>query len=75
MQYEDGCYLIFGREDRGIDEALLAANYDRCVRLPMLDDDAARSLNLSNTVAVGVYEALRQQGLAHLRMQGHLTGK
>jgi len=72
-QYEDGCYLIFGREDRGIDEALLAANYSRCVRLPMLDDDAARSLNLSNTVAVGVYEALRQQGFQHLRMQGHLT--
>ncbi|MBR5502361.1 MAG: tRNA (cytidine(34)-2'-O)-methyltransferase [Oscillospiraceae bacterium] len=75
VQYEDGCYLLFGREDRGIDEALLAANYNRCVRLPMLDDDAARSLNLSNTVAVGVYEALRQQGFAHLRMQGHLTGK
>ena len=45
------------------------------VRLPMLDDDAARSLNLSNTVAVGVYEVLRQWGFPQLRTEGHLTGQ
>ncbi len=58
VQYPDGCYLVFGREDAGLPEALLQQNPDTCVRLPMRD--AARSLNLSNTVAVGVYEALRQ---------------
>ncbi len=73
--YRDGCYLIFGREDRGINEKILAANYDRCVRFPMLDDAAARSLNLSNSVAIAVYEALRQQGFGSLRTRGELTGR
>ncbi|MBQ8646516.1 MAG: tRNA (uridine(34)/cytosine(34)/5-carboxymethylaminomethyluridine(34)-2'-O)-methyltransferase TrmL [Oscillospiraceae bacterium] len=58
VQYPDGCFLVFGREDAGLPESLLQQNADTCVRLPMRD--AARSLNLSNTVAVGVYEALRQ---------------
>ena len=75
VSYPDGCYLIFGREDRGINEKILAANYERCVRLPMLDDDSARSLNLSNTVAVAVYEALRQQDFRGLRTAGALTGR
>ncbi|MEG2678228.1 MAG: tRNA (cytidine(34)-2'-O)-methyltransferase [Oscillospiraceae bacterium] len=70
VAYPDGCYLIFGREDAGIDEAILHDNYERCVRLPMLDD--SRSLNLSNTVAVAVYELLRQRGFAGLRAQGAL---
>ena len=63
-------YLVFGRETRGLDEALLAANYDRCVRIPMVPD--ARSLNLSNSVAIVLYEALRQQGFPGLSGQGHL---
>ncbi len=75
VTYPDGCYLVFGREDRGINEKILAAHYDRCVRFPMLDDDSARSLNLSNSVAIGVYEALRQQGFASLRTRGELTGR
>lgn len=75
VSYPDGCYLVFGREDRGINERILAANYDRCVRIPMLDDDAARSLNLSNSVAIAVYEALRQQGFRDLRVRGELTGR
>ena len=75
VSYPDGCYLIFGREDRGINERILESNYDRCVRLPMLDDDSARSLNLSNTVAVAVYEALRQQSFRGLRTEGALTGR
>jgi len=75
MQYPDGCFLVFGREDRGINERILKANYDRCVRIPMLNDDSARSLNLSNAVAIAVYEALRQQGFAGLRTKGSLTGR
>ena len=75
VRYPDGCYLVFGREDRGINERILKENYDRCVRLPMLDDDSARSLNLSNTVAVAVYEVLRQHSFEGLRKEGALTGR
>ena len=63
-------FLVFGRERKGLDEALLAANYDRCVRIPMVAD--ARSLNLSNSVAVVLYEALRQQGFPGLAGSGRL---
>ena len=62
--YEDGCYLLFGRETKGLPEDFLNAHYDCCVRIPMRDE--ARSLNLSNSVAVGVFEALRQQQFPHL---------
>ncbi len=70
-RYEDGCYLVFGREDRGLPEALLHEHYDRCVRIPMRD--GARSLNLSNSVAVAVYEALRQNDFPALSSKGALT--
>ena len=73
MPYPDGAFLVFGMETAGLPEALLHENPERCVRLPMLDDDTARSLNLSNSVAVGVYEVLRQWGYPALRTQGHLT--
>ena len=73
VSYPDGAYLVFGKETAGLPEELLHENMGNCVRLPMLDDDAARSLNLSNTVAVGVYEALRQWGFPALRTRGHLT--
>ena len=63
-------FLVFGRETKGLDEALLAANYDRCVRIPMVAD--ARSLNLSNSVAIVLYEALRQQGFPGLAGSGRL---
>ena len=53
VHYSKGDYLIFGKETAGLPESLISDNYDRCVRLPMRDE--ARSLNLSNTVAVGVY--------------------
>ena len=59
---------MFGREDAGLPEPLLQANENTCVRLPMRD--AARSLNLSNTVAVAVYEALRQRDFAGLLDHG-----
>ena len=66
--YPDGCYLMFGKETKGLPEELLAAHYDECVRIPIRAE--ARSLNLSNSVAVGVFEALRQQGFPHLLGQG-----
>ena len=73
IAYADPCYLVFGKETAGLPETLLFANHDRCVRLPMIDNSAARSLNLSNTVAVGVYEVLRQWRYPALRTQGALT--
>jgi len=72
VAYPDGCYLLFGKETAGLPESLLRAHPERCVRLPMLDDDTARSLNLSNTAAVAVYEALRQHGFAGLRRSGSM---
>ena len=68
--YPDGAYLVFGREDAGLPESLLVKNPASCVRLPMRGE--ARSLNLSNTVAVGVYEALRQWDFPALQNAGHL---
>ena len=56
--YEDGCYLFFGKETKGLPEDFLEEHYHSCVRIPMRAD--ARSLNLSNAVAVTVFEALRQ---------------
>ena len=63
-------YLVFGRESRGLDEALLRRQYERCIRIPMVD--GARSLNLSNSVAIVLYEALRQQGFPGLQCEGAL---
>ena len=63
-------FLVFGRETKGLDEALLAEHHERCVRIPMVPD--ARSLNLSNSVAIVLYEALRQQGFPGLSGEGHL---
>lgn len=59
------CYLFFGKETKGLPEDFLRAHYDACVRIPMRPD--ARSLNLSNAVAVTVYEALRQLSFPNLR--------
>ena len=56
--FEDECYLSFGKETKGLPEAFLAEHRDACIRLPMIAE--ARSLNLSNSVAITVYEALRQ---------------
>ena len=57
-EFHDGCYLFFGKETRGLPEDFLEAHRDSCIRIPMRD--SARSLNLSNSVAITVYEALRQ---------------
>lgn len=71
VSYPDNCYLVFGREDAGLPEDLLYQNHDACVRLPMMG--GIRSLNLSNTVAIGVYEVLRQWGYPALQNKGRLT--
>lgn len=68
--YDDGCFLFFGRETKGLPEEFLNANYESCVRIPMLEE--ARSLNLSNSVAVGVFEALRQLDFPHLKDCGKM---
>ena len=63
--------LMFGKETKGLPEELLAAHYDECVRIPIRAE--ARSLNLSNSVAVGVFEALRQQEFPHLKVEGKMA--
>ena len=70
-EYGPDDFLVFGRETRGLDEKLLAEHYESCIRIPMRPD--ARSLNLSNSVAVVLYEALRQQGFPGLKGEGSLT--
>ena len=60
VHYEDDCYIMFGKESAGIPEDILVSNEDTCIRIPMLNIEKARSLNLSNSVAIVVYEALRQ---------------
>ena len=70
VTYPDKAFLIFGKETKGLPEELLLKHPDECVRIPMIDE--ARSLNLSNAVAVGVYEALRQFGYPELQNKGQL---
>ena len=73
VDYPDNSYLVFGKETAGLPEKLLFENKDKCVRLPMINDSSARSLNLSNSVAIGVYEVLRQWGFPELLTSGKLT--
>ncbi len=68
---KENCYIIFGREDAGLPEELLKENPENSLRIPMKGD--ARSLNLSNTVAIVTYEALRQWGYPELLTNGQLT--
>lgn len=70
IEYPDKCYLVFGKETKGLPEELLLKNKDTCVRIPMIDD--ARSLNLSNSVAIAVYETLRQWDYPRLLNCGEL---
>lgn len=62
VKYKDECFIVFGKETKGLPKELLEQNTDECIRVPMLKDSKARSLNLSNSVAIVVYEALRQLG-------------
>lgn len=70
IKYPDGAYLVFGRETAGLPEKLLHNNPETTVRIPMIND--ARSLNLSNSVAVAVYETLRQWNYPELLCKGNL---
>lgn len=70
VAYPDGAYLLFGRESAGLPEELLHDNPDTTVRIPMIDE--ARSLNLSNSVAIAVYETLRQWNYPELLCKGQL---
>ncbi len=72
-QYKDGDFLVFGKETKGLPESLIEAHYNECVRLPMISE--CRSLNLSNSVCVGVYEALRQLGYPNLSTKGEIPKK
>ncbi len=70
VTYADECYLFFGPETRGLPEPFLNAHAEDCVKLPMIAE--ARSLNLSNSAAVGVFEALRQLSFPHLKQWGRM---
>ncbi|MEA4919754.1 MAG: tRNA (uridine(34)/cytosine(34)/5-carboxymethylaminomethyluridine(34)-2'-O)-methyltransferase TrmL [Clostridiaceae bacterium] len=70
-EFRDDDYIMFGKETKGLPESLLAQNYDMCIRIPMVRE--ARSLNLSSSVAVVLYEALRQLDFPGLCEEGHLT--
>ena len=71
VEFADGDYILFGKETKGLPEELLYKNPERCMRIPMISE--ARSLNLSNAVAIVVYEALRQTGFERLKTFGELT--
>ena len=71
VQYEPDCYIMFGKENAGIPEEILHENREMAVRIPM--NPSIRSLNLSNSVAIVLYEALRQQNFAHMQLRGNLT--
>lgn len=70
VKYKDGDFLVFGKETKGLPEDLLKKHYGECVRLPMREE--TRSLNLSNSVCVGVYEALRQLDYIGLKTEGEI---
>lgn len=70
VRYEPDCYIMFGKESAGIPEEILVRHKEDCVRIPMMGE--IRSLNLGNSVAVILYEVLRQNGFAHMNKEGHL---
>ena len=71
VKYEPDCYIMFGKESAGIPEEILVKHPDNCIRIPMLSE--IRSLNLSNSVAVVLYEALRQNHFESMKLEGQLT--
>lgn len=71
--FKDGDFLVFGKETKGLNELLLEKYYDSTLRIPMIGE--TRSLNLSNSVALTLYEAIRQNGFENLKTEGELTGR
>ncbi len=72
-EYKDGDFLVFGKETKGLPENLLKAHYAECVRIPMMGE--LRSLNLSNSVCVAVYEALRQHDYVGFKTEGEIPNR
>ncbi len=70
VSYEPGCYIMFGKESAGIPEEILVQNQENCIRIPMMEK--IRSLNLGNSAAIVLYEALRQNGFTGMEREGHL---
>jgi tRNA (cytidine/uridine-2'-O-)-methyltransferase len=70
VTYEPDCYIMFGKESAGIPEEILVDHPEECVRIPMIGE--TRSLNLSNSVAIVLYEALRQNQFDHMKLEGEL---
>ncbi len=70
VAYEPDCYIMFGKESAGIPEEILIQHPEDCVRIPMIGE--TRSLNLSNSVAIVLYEALRQNQFDHMKLEGEL---
>ena len=70
VSYEPGCYIMFGKESAGIPEEILVHHKENSIRIPMVGD--IRSLNLSNSVAIVLYEALRQNNFTGMTKEGHL---
>ena len=70
MTYTENSWLVFGSETTGLPEELLVARKPQCCRIPMIDE--SRSLNLSNSAAIAVYEAMRQTGFSGLQNKGQL---
>lgn len=70
VNYEEDCYIMFGKESAGIPEEILLDNKETCIRIPMLPD--IRSLNLSNSAAIVLYEALRQNEFREFQLEGNL---
>ena len=68
--YEPDCYIMFGKESAGIPEEILVEHPEECVSIPMIGE--TRSLNLSNSVAIVLYEALRQNQFDHMKLEGDL---
>ncbi|GAA0710248.1 tRNA (uridine(34)/cytosine(34)/5-carboxymethylaminomethyluridine (34)-2'-O)-methyltransferase TrmL [Paraclostridium ghonii] len=67
VEYEDNSFIVFGKETKGLPESLIMENLETAIRIPMVDIEKARSLNLSNSVAIVLFEALRQIGYPNLR--------
>ena len=70
VAYEPDCYIMFGKESAGIPEEILVENQETAIRIPMIND--IRSLNLGNSVAIVLYEALRQNHFDHMQLEGDL---
>ena len=70
VSYDEDAYIMFGKESAGIPEEILVKHEENCIRIPMLD--SIRSLNLANSVAIVLYEALRQTGFHEMQLEGQL---